>query len=212
MATGAWSVSRGNNRMAFVGFKNGNALIATPELMTKFGPDGQRVTQFGNGGVVKLTRSSTSSYSDPVTIRVTSNGTLFMGSNSSSAFMLLKIAANGEIIRNFGKDGLLEFKGSSSRVAMTDFQIQSDGKPVVTTTTSGGCVRIGTCYEKAFVNRFTRSGKLDRAFGKNGTFGSRYGVSSRSTSLILTAKGIVVGGFAETSSGREEAMLIRLKG
>jgi uncharacterized delta-60 repeat protein len=200
------------DRFAFAGFQDGSALISTSRAMTKFTPDGDWSSEFGNGGVAALPRSKDRSYPEgPKVIARAPGGGLFLGASSSHSATIVKLKANGSPARRFGRGSVVALE-SSHKLELTDLKVQGDGRPVLSTSGNQRCAGwFKVCRQNLRVLRLTRSGKPDRSFAKKGSFEIRPGLISRANSLTLTGRGIVVGGYVETGTGRDDFLLLRLK-
>ena len=94
---------------------------------------------------------------------------------------------------------------------LTDLKIQGDGKPVISATGNLRCAGwFKVCLQNLRIQRLTGAGKPDSTFANKGTFERKPGVLSRANTLTLTAKGIVVGGYVDTATGRDDFLLLRL--
>jgi uncharacterized delta-60 repeat protein len=115
--------------------------------------------------------------------------------NHEPRFALARYTAGGTLDRRFGTGGkvLTGFGGAQSYARATSLAIRPAGKIVV----AGSAVlppRITSLFALA---RYTVSGKLDRAFGRNGrvltSFGSRARSSAQALAISADGKVVAVG-------------------
>ena len=116
-----------------------------------------------------------------------------------SGFDLARYHPNGSLDRRFGSHGIARASfGRKGTDLGTGFAVQRDGKIVGTGYTSS---RRRTGFDFGLV-RFTRAGRLDRAFGKGGRVVTSFGRPSYANAVAIQRDGrIVAAGETYTAAG-----------
>ncbi|MGK2932907.1 MAG: hypothetical protein ACSLFD_09100 [Solirubrobacterales bacterium] len=201
--------SRGRAKYALTIVPNGDILIASPGLLEKFDSDGRPVKHFGHAGAVELSRRGGSGIRSVATIDTGPKGAIFVAGDTGRRPFLIKLNRKGKPSPGFGKRGFQIFKNHGLSVKTTDMKLQRGGRMVFSSTATvrhcgDGCLSVR-------VYRLEANGTLDRSFGRKGITEPAFEGNSEVNSISLSKGGILVGGFTETSAGRNDAMLFRLK-
>ncbi len=168
----------------------------TPD--TSFGSSGVATATFGTSGDLALV---TAFQPDG---KVVAAG--FVGSGTSSDFVVVRYSATGSVDTTFGTGGRVT-TGINTIDLPVAIAIQSDGKIVVV-----GSAATSTTSDFAIV-RYTSTGALDTTFGSSGTGIVTTDFSGRldaAATVVLQSDGkIVVGGVSISSTGNKDFALAR---
>lgn len=202
-----------DRKFTFAPLKGGAALVATGSSITRFDSTGKPVRWFGKKGVVNLlNRKKEPLVTDPGALAIAPQGGIFLAGNDNRELQVAKFTIDGKQARRFAKNGLLEILHPDLITPVYDLAIQADGRPVLAAGGQEWCRGNDGCLEKIRVYRLTRNGKKDPSFGNAGVAMLNPGqINSRSSSVLLTAEGLLLGGFAETQPGNHETVLLRMK-
>lgn len=208
-AFGARTDEPRNARFAFAGFQNGGAIISTRDRITRFTAAGARDPEFGRKGVVRIDLDRLLRPGESPQLAVGPGGSVFSAGHTVTGLTVIKLTKRGKTARWFGTRGTAYLPGPKKET-QSEFKVQGDGKLVLASSV-GSCFRFDGCRKEILIRRLNRSGKADRRFGPRGRRSLVTGVSSEASSLTLTRKGIVAGGFATTAARGDQMLLARLK-
>ena len=196
-------------RFAFYAFPDGSVLIAEAGTIARFDPDGKLDRSFGKNGISKFLDPKQGQMQWAAAIGVSKRGNVFVGGYTRGRSAIAKLTARGKPAKGFGTKGVRILSNPGSILRLTDLKVQSDGK--VAMSAFSRLRRCEELCESMRVFRLNGRGGRDRNFANEGLYKLRLGANTRANSLSLSSYGLLAGGFTETSSGRNQALVIRLK-
>jgi len=162
--------------------------------------DGSLDTTFGSNGIV-VTAFSTGSGSGIAALAIQPDGKIVAAGNAPGGFGLVRYNVNGSLDTTFGTNGKLVTE-MGLYAGCHAIGLQSDGKIVIAGTAYGS-------NHDVVVVRYTTGGSLDMSFNLTGKVMTDVG-GGHDQAFALAVQGdggIVVGGYADTSQGRNFAVL-----
>lgn len=179
---------------------------ATPALDTSFGGGVLTPKVFPDGKSLQIARSAVIQPDGKVLVPMA----LSVKYGRRSERPVLRYKTDGTLDRSFGKNGAAWFGVAGEKyVGLTGISLQADGKALV----SGGAARTRLGLGTFFIARLTRTGKLDRNFGRNGV--TRLSADPRrereivGTFPLKDGRTIVV--FRQSRANDETLFLVRLE-
>lgn len=194
---------------AFVATKKGAAFVASSKGMTKFTPGGKRAMRFGKKGFLRFDgRKKRPAGFNPVAITTGQGGSVYITMNYRRRISIYKRTAVGGLDKAFGFGGGLSV-GGQGKYTVTDAGLDSRGRLVMSATITPECTFRRDCQTRFSALRLNLKGRLDKSFAGDGGQSGWIGERSRASALILTGKGIILGGTSNTVGGRDDFSILR---
>lgn len=160
-------------------------------LLLRFKKDGTPDKSFGKNGVV--TQDFEQGFDLVASIAIQNDGKILAGGDAAASFPLVRYKANGELDKNFGKNGrvVINDKKNPYNVALyvRGLGIQSNGK-IVAGFGLAGAVR--KTFGVACINP---NGTMDVSFGNKGFAATEFGFYAEGVnSIVLQPNGKIIAG------------------
>jgi uncharacterized delta-60 repeat protein len=157
---------------------------------------------FGDGG--RVLTDFVSCFAVAIKVRSLPDGKFMVGGsvglNGQSEFGLARYEADGRPDTRFGVEGQVSLGFGPKACRLVDFVVQADGRIVVVGYAEEAS-KPGTGTDVVFM-RFTKTGNLDKTFGRDGQLAGDFGGRDRPIGMVAQSDGsLVIAGNSRTARG-----------
>ena len=159
---------------------------------------------FGNNGVVKI---SLDDFTEPVSVLKLNNDSLLLLANVThndtsikTDFALIKLTPDGAVNLSFGQNGNVRYDFNGMDISNANSLLVLDDEKIL--VLGSGHVQNNTSFIPACLMKLFADGKIDSAFGTNGTLNLQFDGIEEFPRVLKKAAGgkIIIGGFSTDSS------------
>lgn len=199
-----------DGKIIAIGHVSGGSTIWDDLTVVRYNANGSLDTSFGNGGIVRLERTTHTNIHD---VALLSDGSILLAGAEGNSTLLARMTPSGALDASFGTGGVVLTAQPGMEFAyFRTVMIQNDGRILV----AGGGDPIGSAYSTFLAARYLADGTIDSSFGTAGLqvidtnpSGSSSGVP-KSAVLQTDGKLILVGYDTSGSGTNENWVVVRL--